>query len=235
MSLLKVDTRRLKVFMLKNNFDDRARIAKRIARELSDGMVVNLGVGIPTLIPDFLEPKQRVYLQSENGMLGMGPSPLIDEIDMDCISASKHPVKLDLGASIFSSADSFVMIRGGHIDLAVMGALQVSEKGEIANWSVPGTDILGVGGAMDLVPGAKKMIIAITHVTKDNSPKLVKELTYPTSGIRSAELIVTEKGVFSIRNGVMVLEEIAEDTTLEEIKATTEANFKIAKNLKRML
>ncbi len=234
MSWLKVDMKRLKVCILKNN-NDRTRIAKRIAKELSDGMVVNLGVGIPTLIPDFLKPEQCVYLQSENGMLGMGSTPEPGLIDMDCISASKHPVKLDLGASIFSSADSFVMIRGGHIDVAVMGALQVSEKGEIANWAVPGTDILGVGGAMDLVPGAKKIIIAITHVAKDNSPKLVKELTYPTSGIRSAELVVTEKGVFSIQNGVMVLEEIAENTTLEELKITTEANFKITKNLKRML
>lgn len=198
-------------------------------------MVVNLGVGIPTLIPDFLEPHQGVFLQSENGMLGMGPTPPDDEIDMDCISASKHPVTLDPGASIFSSADSFVMIRGGHIDIAVLGALQVSEKGEIANWAVPGTDILGVGGAMDLVPGAKKIIVAITHLAKDNSPKLVKELTYPTSGIRSAEMIVTEKGVFSIKNGVMMLEEIADDTNLEEIKATTGAHFVVAEQLKPMM
>ncbi len=220
--------------MLKRQNDARERIARRIAKELKSGMVVNLGVGIPTLIPDFLEPDQGVYLQSENGMLGMGPTPPEDEIDMDCISASKQPVTLDLGASIFSSADSFVMIRGGHIDVAVLGALQVSEKGEIANWAVPGTDILGVGGAMDLVPGAKKIIVAITHVTKDGSPKLVKELTYPISGIRSAELIVTEKGVFSVQNGMLVLEEIAEDTTLDEITATTEASFTVANYLKLM-
>ncbi|HWO75231.1 MAG TPA: 3-oxoacid CoA-transferase subunit B [Bacillus sp. (in: firmicutes)] len=219
---------------MKRQNDARERIARRIAKELKSGMVVNLGVGIPTLIPDFLEPDQGVYLQSENGMLGMGPTPPEDEIDMDCISASKQPVTLDLGASIFSSADSFVMIRGGHIDVAVLGALQVSEKGEIANWAVPGTDILGVGGAMDLVPGAKKIIVAITHVTKDGSPKLVKELTYPISGIRSAELIVTEKGVFSVQNGMLVLEEIAEDTTLDEITATTEASFTVANYLKLM-
>ncbi len=220
--------------MLKRQNDARERIARRIAKELKSGMVVNLGVGIPTLIPDFLEPDQGVYLQSENGMLGMGPTPPEDEIDMDCISASKQPVTLDLGASIFSSADSFVMIRGGHIDVAVLGALQVSEKGEIANWAVPGEDILGVGGAMDLVPGAKKIIVAITHNTKDGSPKLVKELTYPISGIRSAELIVTEKGVFSVQNGMLVLEEIAEDTTLDEITATTEASFTVANHLKLM-
>jgi 3-oxoacid CoA-transferase B subunit len=220
--------------MLKKLNDYKERIAKRIAKELSIGMVVNLGVGIPTLIPDYLEPHQGVFLQSENGMLGMGPTPPDEEIDMDCISASKHPVTLDPGASIFSSADSFVMIRGGHIDVAVLGALQVSEKGEIANWAVPGTDILGVGGAMDLVPGAKKIIVAITHTTKDHSPKLVKELTYPTSGIRCAELIVTEKGVFSVKNGEMMLEEIAEDTTLDEILATTEARFQISESLKVM-
>ncbi|WP_279326796.1 3-oxoacid CoA-transferase subunit B [Bacillus litorisediminis] len=219
---------------MKRQNDARERIARRIAKELKSGMVVNLGVGIPTLIPDFLEPDQGVYLQSENGMLGMGPTPPEDEIDMDCISASKQPVTLDLGASIFSSADSFVMIRGGHIDVAVLGALQVSEKGEIANWAVPGEDILGVGGAMDLVPGAKKIIVAITHNTKDGSPKLVKELTYPISGIRSAELIVTEKGVFSVQNGMLVLEEIAEDTTLDEITATTEASFTVANHLKLM-
>jgi 3-oxoacid CoA-transferase B subunit len=234
MLLLKADTKSQVGYMLKKNHDHRVRIAKRIAKELTAGMVVNLGVGIPTLIPDFLDPNQGVFLQSENGILGMGPTPADEEIDMDCISASKHPVTLDLGASIFSSSDSFAMIRGGHIDVAVLGALQVSEKGEIANWAVPGKDILGVGGAMDLVPGAKKIIIAITHLTKDHSPKLVKELTYPSSGIRSAEMIVTEKAVFSIKDGVMVLEEIAEDTSLEEIMATTEARFQIAENLKYM-
>ncbi|KAB2333370.1 3-oxoacid CoA-transferase subunit B [Cytobacillus depressus] len=209
-------------------------IAKRIAKELTGGSVVNLGVGIPTLIPDYLEPSQHVFLQSENGMLGMGSTPPNSEIDMDCISASKHPVTLDPGASIFSSTDSFVMIRGGHIDVAVLGALQVSEKGEIANWAIPGSDILGVGGAMDLIPGAKKIIVAITHQSKDLSPKLVKELTYPSSGIRSAEMVVTEKGVFTIKEGVMVLEEIAEDTTIEDIKATTGAHFIVSENLKCM-
>ncbi|MFE8697872.1 3-oxoacid CoA-transferase subunit B [Cytobacillus sp. FJAT-53684] len=219
---------------MKNLQDIKVRIAKRISKELKGGSVVNLGVGIPTLIPDYLDPNQQVFLQSENGMLGMGPTPPKDEIDMDCISASKHPVILDPGASIFSSSDSFVMIRGGHIDVAVLGALQVSERGEIANWAIPGTDILGVGGAMDLIPGAKKIIIAITHLSKDLTPKLVKELTYPSSGIRSAEMVVTEKGVFTIQDGEMTLEEIAEDTTIEEIRNTTGARFKISENLKSM-
>lgn len=212
----------------------RVRIAKRIAKELKPGSVVNLGVGIPTLIPDFLLPDQKVYLQSENGLLGMGPTPQTEEIDMDLISASKHPVSLDKGASIFSSADSFVMIRGGHVDVAVLGALQVSETGEIANWAVPGENILGVGGAMDLVAGAKKMIIATTHTTKDGRAKLVKQLTYPTSGIRTAEMVVTEKGVFIFENGQMWLKEIAPDTSLDEIRQTTEAGFMVADDLKPM-
>lgn len=212
----------------------RVRIAKRIAKELKPGSVVNLGVGIPTLIPDFLLPDQKVYLQSENGLLGMGPTPQTEEIDMDLISASKHPVSLDKGASIFSSADSFVMIRGGHVDVAVLGALQVSETGEIANWAVPGENILGVGGAMDLVAGVKKMIIATTHTTKDGRAKLVKQLTYPTSGIRTAEMVVTEKGVFIFENGQMWLKEIAPDTSLDEIRQTTEAGFMVADDLKPM-
>ncbi len=220
--------------MSKNHNDYKLRIARRIARELTGGMVVNLGVGIPTLIPYFLTSQQDVYLQSENGMLGMGLEPEPEQLDMDCISASKHPVTLNPGASIFSSSDSFVMIRGGHIDVAVLGALQVSEKGEIANWSVPGQDILGVGGAMDLVPGAKKIILAMTHTAKDGTPKLVKSLTYPSSGLRTAELIVTEKGVFSFHKGVLLLKEIAEDTTLEEIRAETLAEFHISDTLKPM-
>jgi 3-oxoacid CoA-transferase B subunit len=220
---------------LKKLHPDRVRIAKRIARELQSGTVVNLGVGIPTLIPDYLRPDQEVFLQSENGLLGMGPTPPPDDIDMDLISASKHPVTLEPGASIFSSADSFVMIRGGHIDVAVLGALQVSETGEIANWAVPGEDILGVGGAMDLVPGAKKIIIAITHVAKDGQPKLVRELTYPTSGVRSAEMIVTEKGVFTVEDGQLFLKEIAEDSSLDEIRQLTDARFELARDLRTMV
>lgn len=212
----------------------RERIAKRIALELERGMVVNLGVGIPTLIQDFLPNDHGVFLQSENGILGMGPTPAKEDLDMDLISASKHPVTLDVGASIFSSADSFAMIRGGHIDVAVLGALQVSEKGEIANWAIPGEDILGVGGAMDLVANAKKIIVAITHVSKDRKPKILEHLTYPTSGIRSAEKIVTEKAVFAIADGKMFLLEIAKDSSLEEIERYTGANFEVAKDLKAM-
>lgn len=220
---------------MKQSDPARVRIAKRIAMELEAGTVVNLGVGIPTLIPDYLPPEVEVFLQSENGLLGMGPTPPDDEIDIYLISASKHPISFSAGASLFSSADSFVMIRGGHVDVAVLGALQISEKGEIANWAVPGEDILGVGGAMDLVPGAKKLIIATSHVTKELQPKLVKELIYPTSGIRPAEMIVTEKAVFTVENGILVLREIAEDSSLDEISRLTEAYFEVAPQLKPML
>lgn len=213
---------------------DKVRIAKRVAMELPEGSVVNLGVGIPTLIQNYLKPESRVYLQSENGLLGMGPTPPMEEIDMDLISASKHPISLGIGASIFSSSDSFVMIRGGHIDVAVLGALQVSGSGEIANWAVPGQDILGVGGAMDLVASAKKIIVAITHVTKDHLPKIVNTLTYPTSGIRKAEMIVTEKAVFKVNNGELYLEELSENTTIDEIRRITDAAFIISENLKKM-
>jgi 3-oxoacid CoA-transferase B subunit len=217
-----------------NQATDRIRIAKRIAMELQDGMVVNLGVGIPTLIQNYIMPGRRVYLQSENGLLGMGPTPPNEEIDMDLISASKHPVTLGPGSSIFSSADSFVMIRGGHVDFAVIGALQVSQSGEIANWAVPGQDILGVGGAMDLIASAKKIIIAISHVTKENVPKIVKKLTYPSSGIRTAEMIVTEKAVFRIVKSCLYLEEVAEGSSIEEVRKLTEAEFIVSENFKRM-
>jgi 3-oxoacid CoA-transferase B subunit len=213
----------------------RERIARRIAMELQSGMIVNLGVGIPTLIQDYLQPNHGVFLQSENGVLGMGATPNKEDRDMDLISASKQPISLNKGASIFSSADSFAMIRGGHVDIAVLGALQVSENGEIANWAIPGQDILGVGGAMDLVANAKKLIIAITHVTKDMKPKIVKSLTYPTSGIRYAEKIVTEKGVFTVEDGKMYLQEIAHDCSLEEIRNYSDADFEVVRELKTMI
>lgn len=210
------------------------RIAQRIAKELHSEDVVNLGVGIPTLIPDYLSLQKHVYLQSENGLLGIGPTPSDEELDMDLISASKQPITYDSGAALFHSADSFAMIRGGHVDVAVLGALQVSETGEIANWAIPGETILGVGGAMDLVAGAKKLIIALTHTTKAKEPKLVETLTYPTSGVRKAQIAVTEKGLFAFENGVMTLKEIAADTTVEDIRKTTEANFTVVRDLKTM-
>ncbi|AXH99542.1 3-oxoacid CoA-transferase subunit B [Sporosarcina sp. PTS2304] len=205
---------------------ERITIAKRIVKELKEGQAVNLGVGIPTLIPDYLGDK-KLYLQSENGLLGMGPTPADTEIDMDLISASKKPITADLGASLFDSSDSFAMIRGGHIDIAVLGALQVDQNGEIANWAVPGETILGVGGAMDLVSGAKKIIVATLHTAKDGSPKLVKELTYPSSGSRTVDMVVTEHAVFTFTQGQMKLVEILSDITVDKLKEITAAEFEV--------
>ncbi|WP_054951592.1 3-oxoacid CoA-transferase subunit B [Numidum massiliense] len=209
----------------------RIRIAKRAARELRAQQVVNLGVGIPTMIPDYLKQEQNVYLQSENGLLGIGPTPVEDAVDMDLISASKQPITKAVGASLFDSAFSFGMIRGGHIDVAVMGALQVSEAGKLANWAVPGENILGVGGAMDLVAGAKKLIVTMTHCTKTGAAKLVKQLTYPTSGVRAAEMVITEYAVFTFSVGQMVLTELAPEVTVEELRTMTEASFIVSERL----
>ena len=203
---------------------ERVKIAKRIVQELKEGQFVNLGVGIPTLIPDYLEDKHLV-LQSENGLLGMGATPPPEEVNMDLISASKAPITMEIGASLFDSASSFAMIRGGHIDVAVLGALQVDQTGEIANWAVPGQTILGVGGAMDLVAGAKKIIVATSHTAKTGEAKLVKTLTFPTSGIRKADLVVTEHAVFKFEDGEMKLVEILSDISISQLKELTEAEF----------
>ncbi|RNF40214.1 3-oxoacid CoA-transferase subunit B [Planococcus salinus] len=205
----------------------RIDIAKRIAAEFEDGQIINLGVGIPTLIPDYIEGKD-VYLHSENGLLGMGPTPEEEFINMDLISASKKPVTLNTGASIFDSSDSFLMIRGGHVDVAVLGALQVDETGEVANWAVPGQNILGVGGAMDLVSGAKKIIIATLHTSKDDTPKLLEELTYPSSGARKVDMVVTEHAAFEFKEGKMFLREILSDISMEALKDITPANYEVA-------
>lgn len=198
-------------------FDPRAVIAKRIAQELQDGQIVNLGIGIPTLVTSYIEGKE-VYLQSENGLLGMGPPPSENQIDADLISAGKEPVTITKDASFFSSADSFAMIRGGHIDVAVLGILQVNRFGEIANWSVPGQPILGVGGAMDLVVGAKKVIAAATLFTKDGESKIVESLTYPRSGIRRIEMLVTEYAVFEFEDEKVIVKELLGELTIEKLQ-----------------
>ncbi|MFD1414958.1 3-oxoacid CoA-transferase subunit B [Oceanobacillus jeddahense] len=203
---------------------DRINIAKRIAKELPNGASINLGVGIPTLIPDYLDDK-KVDLHSENGLLGMGPTPEEENINMDLISASKKPITMAEGAALFDSSDSFVMIRGGHIDIAVMGALQIDQYGEIANWAIPGKDILGVGGAMDLVAGAKKIIIASSHTAKDGKPKFVSKLTFPSSGNGRADMLVTEHAVFKFtENGPYLVEQLS-DLSIDELKAITGADF----------
>jgi len=207
-----------------NTLQNRIKIAKRVAEELSDGDTVNLGVGIPTLIPDYLGDKD-VELHSENGLLGIGPTPNEEDINMDLISASKKPITMANGAALFDSSDSFVMIRGGHIDLAVMGALQIDKYGELANWAIPGKDILGVGGAMDLVAGANKIIIASMHQAKDGSSKLVDELSFPSSGNGKADMLVTEHAVFKFtENGAELVEQLS-NLSINQLKEITDAPF----------
>ncbi|MFC5542351.1 3-oxoacid CoA-transferase subunit B [Ureibacillus suwonensis] len=196
--------------------DVRLKIAKRIAEELEDGQVINLGIGIPTLVVSFAEGKD-LYFQSENGLLGIGPPPTEEELDAELINAGKEPVTITKGASFFNSADSFAMIRGGHIDVAVLGILQVNTLGQVANWAVPNKPILGVGGAMDLVTGAKKVIGAATLFTKDGSTKIVKELTYPISGIRTIDMLVTDYAIFTFEDGEVGVTELMGDLSLEEL------------------
>ncbi|MFE3974539.1 MULTISPECIES: 3-oxoacid CoA-transferase subunit B [unclassified Peribacillus] len=194
--------------------DKRHLIAKRISEELEEGQVVNLGIGIPTLVTQYLGDKE-VYLQSENGLLGIGPPPEEENLDIDLINAGKEPVTYLKGASFFSSADSFALIRGGHVDVAILGVLQVDVYGEIANWAVPNQPILGVGGAMDLVTGAKKVIIAATLFNKKGESKLVQNLTYKTSGIRRVDLFISDYAVFEFTEDGVKVVEIIEDITIE--------------------
>jgi 3-oxoacid CoA-transferase B subunit len=208
-------------------------IAKRAAQEIREETIVNLGIGIPTLVADFLPKEKEVFLHTENGLLGVGPSPLKGEEDREIINAGKLPVTAQIGASYFSSSESFGMIRGGHVDTVVLGALQVSEKGDLANWAVPGKDILGVGGAMDLVVGAKEVIITTQHCSNDGKPKIVSQCDFPLTAQHVVSTLISEYAVFRFTETEMVLEEIAEGWTVERLKEITPAHFSISPNLKK--
>ncbi|UOF01937.1 CoA transferase subunit B [Bdellovibrio reynosensis] len=212
----------------------REQIAKRIAQEVEDGYCVNLGIGIPTLVANYIPHDKFVMLQSENGLLGMGPFPREADIDADLINAGKQTVTALPGASFFSSADSFAMIRGGHVDLTVLGAMEVDEQGSIANWMVPGKMVKGMGGAMDLVAGARNVIVAMQHTDKEGNSKLRTKCTLPLTGVKCIKKIVSDFGVIEITNDGFVLKEYAPDLSPEKVLTATEGKMTIAPDCKPM-